>query len=97
MSHFYGTLKGDRGAVTRRGTKASGISASAQSWDGSVTVDFSQYNETTLVTIRVGEKSEPGGRILWRGLLSALLANEAVFKLRCDVLPLGGGNAGGAK
>ena len=36
MSHFYGTLQGNRGAATRQGTIHSGFSAVAASWDGCI-------------------------------------------------------------
>lgn len=38
MSHFYGTLQGNRGKATRQGTKKSGISATAASWKGCINV-----------------------------------------------------------
>ena len=36
MSHFYGTIYGNRGAGTRCGTKDSGMVAIAASWDGCI-------------------------------------------------------------
>jgi hypothetical protein len=36
MSHFYGTLQGNRGEATRCGTKDSGITTVAASWSGAV-------------------------------------------------------------
>ena len=38
MSHFYGTLQGNRGQATRCGSKASGIETVAASWQGCVRV-----------------------------------------------------------
>jgi hypothetical protein len=38
MSHFYGTLKGNRGEATRCGTKGSGVGVTAASWNGAVSV-----------------------------------------------------------
>lgn len=38
MSHFYGTLNGNRGGASRCGSKASGLSAIAASWAGAVKV-----------------------------------------------------------
>jgi hypothetical protein len=38
MSHFYGTLQGQRGEATRCGSKASGITTVAASWKGAVEV-----------------------------------------------------------
>jgi hypothetical protein len=34
MSHFYGTLKGEAGPATRRGSKNSGLTTEAASWAG---------------------------------------------------------------
>ena len=39
MSHFYGSLQGDRGEVTRRGNKVSGISSHVRGWDIGVRVE----------------------------------------------------------
>jgi hypothetical protein len=38
MSHFYGTLQGNRGQATRCGTKSSGVTAVAASWRGCIKV-----------------------------------------------------------
>lgn len=40
MSHFYGTLKSARGKATRTGTKNSGITTVAASWNGAIQVDL---------------------------------------------------------
>lgn len=39
MSHFYGTLKGQRGLATRTGSKSSGIQTTAASWNGAIRVE----------------------------------------------------------
>ena len=36
MSHFYGTIQGNRGKVTRAGSKASGLVTVAASWSGAI-------------------------------------------------------------
>ena len=36
MSHFYGTLQGNRGEATRCGTKNSGLVTYAASWSGAI-------------------------------------------------------------
>ena len=38
MSHFYGSIKGNRGEATRAGTKKSGYVSKAASWEGAVQV-----------------------------------------------------------
>jgi len=37
MAHFYGTLQGARGEVSRCGTKTSGLTTTNASWNGAVT------------------------------------------------------------
>ncbi len=54
MAHFYGLLKGRRGEATRCGTKASGMSVTAASWEGAVKTtlfirDGVDYAEVALV------------------------------------------------
>lgn len=36
MSHFYGTLNGNRGEATRRGNKESGMLTFCASWNGAI-------------------------------------------------------------
>lgn len=43
MSHFYGTIEGNRGRATRCGTVGSGMMTIAASWQGAVRVDL--YDE----------------------------------------------------
>lgn len=45
MSHLYGKVQGGRGEVTRTGTKKSGLTTTAASWEGSVQVSVN-FNET---------------------------------------------------
>lgn len=40
MSQFYGTLSGQAGTATRRGSKNSGLRTIAASWEGAVQVDL---------------------------------------------------------
>jgi hypothetical protein len=40
MAHFYGVLNGSRGEATRCGTKSSGMTATAASWQGAVSVSL---------------------------------------------------------
>ena len=36
MSHFYGTIQGNKGEATRCGTKDSGMTTYCASWDGAI-------------------------------------------------------------
>jgi hypothetical protein len=40
MAHFYGTLKGSRGEASRLGTKSSGLTTIAASWNGAVKTEL---------------------------------------------------------
>jgi len=40
MSHYYGTIKGQAGQATRRGSKNSGLTTEAASWAGCVRVSL---------------------------------------------------------
>jgi hypothetical protein len=53
MSHFYGVLHGSRGEATRCGTKDSGVTATAASWEGAIKTtlyerDGQDYAEVTM-------------------------------------------------
>lgn len=39
MSHFYGTLQGNRGQATRGGSRDSGITTQAAGWGGAIKVE----------------------------------------------------------
>lgn len=79
MSHFYGTLQGSRGAATRCGTRRSGISASAQSYNGSITVELDDVDGETFVTIGVREGSGVGGRMIFRSKMRELLSSPKLL------------------
>jgi len=46
MSHFYGHVQGNRGDVSRGGSKASGYMATAASWQGCVKVNLWHDDKT---------------------------------------------------
>lgn len=52
MSHFYSSIRGNRGPATRCGSKASGITAEATGWDigGVVCTTFNPQLQTDVVT-----------------------------------------------
>ena len=53
MAHFYGILTGSRGRATRCGTKNSGLTTCAASWEGAVQVALYERNgcDYALVTL----------------------------------------------
>lgn len=74
MAAFYGTVEGNRGTASRTGSKDSGISTTAQSYDGSVNVWLREWNGKLMVDIRIAEGSSAGGALCFNGTLEALKA-----------------------
>lgn len=72
MSQFYGTLESDKGVTTRAGYRY--IRASAQSWEGSVTVELHE----NMVSIDVQKGSGTGGRRVLSMTLEKLLQVEGL-------------------
>lgn len=68
MATFYSSIKGSRGEATRCGTRNSGIRASVQSWNGSITSELS-YNDKDelMVTIRTSTGSSSYGSQIFYG------------------------------
>lgn len=59
MAHFYGTLTGSRGGVTRCGTKNSGLETYCASYDGAIRcVAYVDENGVDCVRIE---------RVTWQG------------------------------
>lgn len=53
MAHFYGVLGGSRGQATRCGTKGSGMTATAASWDGAVRSTLYDRDGIAWVTVEL--------------------------------------------
>ncbi len=74
MSEFYGFVQGNRGPATKGGSKASGIAAAAQSWDGSVSVELFYKDGQIHCRIHAGPGSTSNpGYCLYYGPLSDLV------------------------
>ncbi|MCP4900166.1 MAG: hypothetical protein GY906_24610 [bacterium] len=75
MSHFYSSIQGNRGEATRCGTKGSGIRATAQSWEGSISVimDHDHNSSKNTYEIRATSGSGIGGTIIKEGYVEDLL------------------------
>jgi hypothetical protein len=72
MSHFYGTLKGQAGTATRRGSKNSGLEVVAASWNGAVIVTLSHEQGKDCYVVAVGpwHNSGPQPKIIAAGVLT---------------------------
>ena len=61
MAHFYASMQGSRGGVTRVGTKSSGLTAHVRGWDIGARVELSHEDDRDVVRVyRTGGSN--GGR-----------------------------------
>lgn len=69
MATFYGQVKGNgKTNAMRQGSEASGITASVQSWKGSLTVEMTHDEDGGLrVQVYAGQGSKMYGTTIWRG------------------------------
>ncbi|MBR3208913.1 MAG: hypothetical protein IKF82_01460 [Bacilli bacterium] len=74
MAKLYGSLQGNRGEATKCGSRASGIKASVQSWNGSLIAYMDlDDNDKPIIELRITEGSNSyGGHISFRGTLEEL-------------------------
>lgn len=71
MAKFYGKLQGNRGQATRCGTKSSGITTVAASWEGAVEVNIwhnsKEDRDMVEVCMRTWEGCCGESKVLYRG------------------------------
>lgn len=73
MATFYGQVKGSSGTnATRVGSKASGITSSVQSHNGSVITHLYDNNGTIKVDISISDCSSFIGNLVFNGTISEL-------------------------
>lgn len=73
MSKYYGQVKGMSNTVaSRRGSEASGIKASVQSYDGSVIVRMTNVGGKNMVDIEMAEGSDFSGKSFFYGTMDEL-------------------------
>lgn len=53
MAHFRGTLQGAHGEASRLGTKSSGLTVEAQSWQGKVVVTLTERDGVDYATVHL--------------------------------------------
>jgi hypothetical protein len=89
VSALYGTLSGDGRAQDRTRCAHREISASARSYDGSVTVTLLKADKDAppVAIIMVGEGSRVGGREVWRGPLASLMLQGLLKTQEEDMEP----------
>ena len=74
MSHFYGSVKGNRGYATRGGTKNSGYQTIAASWDGAIEVKLI-YNPKTDENIYIVYQSKWNGKGVDREIARGIIGD----------------------
>lgn len=74
MSHFYGTVQGNRGEASRGGSKHSGMTTHCASWAGSVRCNAYQNAEgIDCVRVTLGTwqgRGQSPSRLLYEGPIS---------------------------
>ena len=73
MAKYYGTVQGNRGAATRIGSASSGITASAQSWNGSLIAYIHDGDgDEPIFDIEIANGSSAYGSRVFSGTLREL-------------------------
>ena len=62
MSHFYGMLQGNKGRVTRCGSRGSGLMATANGWNNGGSVEVAHCNGEDAVFFKWNAGSNGGHR-----------------------------------
>lgn len=65
MAKFYGSLQGNKGAVTRMGSSC--IKSSVQSWDGSLISRMSYNGDKLMLELSVSKGSASCGKTIFYG------------------------------
>ena len=79
MSHFYSKIQGNRGEATRCGTKDSGVTATAASWDGAIRTDIwydSEEDVNRYVVLMIPWRGVGVTRILKAGIVGQCDPNK---------------------
>ena len=66
MAQYIGTVEGSRGAVTRLGTKKSGLYARAQGWNvgGVVSIDHVNGQDQVTLTLTAGSNGAKTSKLI---------------------------------
>ncbi len=71
MAHFRGILQGNRGETSRLGSKASGLTTIAQSWQGAVRVRLYEVDGVDMAHVQLETHYGAGSsRTLYQGPVS---------------------------
>ena len=80
MSHFYGTLEGNRGKATRCGTKSSGMVTYTAGWKGAIRIGVFERDgvDRFQVCLVPWQGSGGGAKIIAEGVLDANAEHDNV-------------------
>lgn len=68
MAHFYGILQGSRGEASRAGSKSSGLTTTAASWQGAVSVTLYERDGRDCACVQLRPWHGAGvSRVLYDG------------------------------
>lgn len=82
MSHFYGTMQGQAGEATRRGSRLSGLSMHSASWEGSVSVRLSEKDGVDYATVSLQSwKGKGVSLLLYDGPISGPIEGKVSSEL----------------
>ena len=79
MSHFYGTVQGNRGEASRGGSKDSGIISHIASWEGAIKVQAWYDEKIKKDMVRVKKTKWRGvgeNKVLYEGEMGEVMNNE---------------------
>ncbi len=77
MAHFFGIVQGNRGDASRLGSKNSGLSVRACSWEGAVTVYLYEYNGKDFARVCLAQHRGHGiEQELYNGPVAGIPASE---------------------
>ena len=83
MSHFYGTIEGNRGESTRCGTQGSGMLTYAAGWQGAIRVSVQHDGDADNYIVELTPWQSSGGQtqMLATGKLDATASVEKTVTL----------------
>jgi len=77
MSHYYGQIKGGRGAATRMGHKNTGIEAHVQSWDKRIQVRLDHQDGQDIYRVVLSDWQRGGvDKVIAEGCLNCDRCNS---------------------
>lgn len=83
MSHFYGTLNGNRGEATRCGTVGSGLRTNAAGWGGCIQTSIYEEDDRDMYRVFLTPWQSSGGSsvMLACGLLKSVEIDDSEIKI----------------